>query len=331
MAIMRKRTLYALTIAATFALLAGCPGPGDDPVSSDGITVFVSIPPQQAIVQRIGGERVDAQVLIGPGRQPHAFEPSPRQMVALAKARLYLTIGVPFEPPLVERIQSQTQQLGVVDMAAGVTRRQFAAADAHEHDSEHGHEHDAHDHAHHGHDHSGHDHSGHDHHDHAHEGDDPHVWLSPVALKTLATNTAAALAAIAPEHTNEFNERRDALLAELDQLHDEIGQRLAPYRDQTFYVYHPAFGYFGDAYGLKQRAVEIAGKSPTPKQLRSLVEQARDDGATVIFVQKQFDRASAEALAEAVGCRVVAIDPLAGDVIDNLRQMAEAFDEALKP
>ena len=94
---------------------------------------------------------------------------------------------------------------------------------------------------------------------------------------------------------------------------------------ETFYVYHGAFAYFADAYGLEQKAIEVTGRSPTPKQLAALAGQAKEEGGTIVFVQPQFDQSSAVSLAETIGGTVQELDPLEKDVIGNLRTIASAI------
>ena len=77
-----------------------------------------------------------------------------------------------------------------------------------------------------------------------------------------------------------------------------------------------------DAYGLRQKAVEIEGKAPTPRQFLALVKQARAEGVKIIFLQPQFDARRGQAIAEAIDGRVVIIDSLASDVIQNLDNVA---------
>ncbi len=105
--------------------------------------------------------------------------------------------------------------------------------------------------------------------------------------------------------------------------HRRIQKMLEPYRGRSFYVFHPGFGYFADAYGLKQEAVEAGGRSPTPKQLRVLIEQVQADGVKTIFVQPQFAPQSAQVVAEAIGGKVVPINGLGKDVVRNLEDIAE--------
>ena len=81
---------------------------------------------------------------------------------------------------------------------------------------------------------------------------------------------------------------------------------------------------------MHQEAVEVEGKSPTPRQLYSLLTRAKTDKVKIVFVQPQFDRKSAQAIANGIGGEVVPLDPLAEDVVGNLKIMAEKIQSALK-
>lgn len=273
------------------------------------LEVFVSVPPQAYFAERIGGDLVKVHVLVQPGQDPHTFGPTPRQMAALSRARLYLKVGVPFERRLVSKIQDTHRQLAVVDTGKGIKRRRMAAH-------------------HHGHPdrHRGHGRHGHD----RDEGRDPHIWLSPPLIKTQAKHMADALQKADPGNAAHYQKNLSAFLKDVDATHAKIKKALVPYRGQTFFVFHPAFGYFGDAYGLKQEAVEMEGKSPTPRQLRRLIQEAKRDRVRIVFVQPQFDSKSAEAVARAIGGVAVPMDPLAKDVLKNLEAMAAKIENALR-
>lgn len=266
---------------------------------SDALRLFVSIPPQAFLVDTLAGPEADVRVLVPAGQSPHTFEPSPRQVIALGRADAYFTIGLPFEDRLTRKIQGATERARIVDLGPATREHHHVAASA-----------------------------GHAHHDH-HGATDPHTWLSPPLLKGMAVTVAETLTALRPGKADVYHQRLAALHADLDELHALIGRTLAPYRGQTFYVFHPAFGHFAEAYGLHQKAVEVSGKSPSPGQLTALIRQARRDGVRVIFVQPQFDRRSADTVARAIGGRVVPMDPLARDVLANLNAMAEHIRAAL--
>jgi zinc transport system substrate-binding protein len=232
-------------------------------------------------------------VLVQPGQDPHIFEPTPRQAVAIGRARLFFKIGMPFENELVERIAARHRGLTVVDVTEGIVKRT---------ETEPGEPDEA----------------------------DPHVWLSPPLLRIMAGNVAEALERADPDHAADYRRNAAAVSAELDALGARITRRLAPFRGQRFYVFHPAFGYFADAYGLVQKSVETEGKPPTPRRLRALVKQARTEGVKVIFFQPQFDVRAAGVIAEAIEGAAAPIDSLAPDVEKNLDEIAAKIRQSLR-
>jgi len=268
------------------------------------VNVFVSILPQAYVVEQLGGPHVEVDVLVGSGQSPHTFEPTPRQMAKLAEARVYFSVGVPFEARLLKKITATYKDLKVVDTRRGIALRV----------TEKGHEEGTGERGQHG---------------HAAEEPDPHFWLNPRLAKIQAANICEGLTTADPEHAAYYKKNLKEFQRKLDELDAKIAKALAPLKGKEFMVFHPAFGYFGDRYGLKQVAVEIEGKEPSARQLAALIDEAKHKGVRVIFVQPQFSRKSAEAVARAIGGAVVPMDPLARDYMKNLEDMAEKVGNAL--
>lgn len=327
---MRSLTLPVLLLAGVTALAQAAPLAAQE--RTDGpLTVGVSIPPQAYFVQRVGGEYVRILTLVEPGQSPHSYEPTPRQMTALAEAGLYFSIGVEFERQTLPRLGKLFPKMAIVDTRAGVPLRKMSA-DAHcEHEHEHDGEHD---------DHAGHQHEGEHHeehgetqpteHDHAAGEADPHIWLSPALVKIQARTICIALSSKDPAHADEYKRNLAAFEADLDKIHERLAEALKPLKGQEVFVFHPAYGYFMDEFGLRQVPVEIAGKEPTARQLAQLIDRAKAVGVHAVFVQPQFSKKTAQAVAEAIEGAVVAMDPLAADYLDNLERMAEAVKAGLK-
>jgi zinc transport system substrate-binding protein len=139
------------------------------------------------------------------------------------------------------------------------------------------------------------------------------------------------LTELAPEHAAAFARNHDAFVAELDTLDRDLHKLLDPLPDRRFMVFHPAWGYFADTYGLTQVSIEREGKEPGARSLATLIDQAKRERIKVVFVQPQFDKRSATQVAQAIGGVVVAVDPLASDYIDNLRRVGREFAGVLSP
>lgn len=263
------------------------------------LRVAVSVLPEAGIVERLGGDRVAVEVLVPPDRSPHTWEPTPQQLTRLADADLLITIGVPFEAVLLPRLARIAPRLPVVDGLTGIQRvpMESAAGPA-----------------------VGHDHAG---------APDPHVWLDAIRLETFAGTVAAALAAADPAGAAVYSQRLADLRIALAETDRAAAARLAPYAGRAILVFHPAYGYLTRRYRLRQIAVEVEGKEPSPRQLAALVELARAQGTRVLFVQPQLAGHTADAVAETIGGRIVTLDPLPEDPVAGIRAAADTIAEAL--
>lgn len=289
-----KGAIYIL--AALF--LFGC-AEKQDSTDAGKLSVFVSIQPQAGLAKAIAGDLADVHTLVGEGQSPHAYEPTARQLATLGDADALLTIGVPFETHLLKKIAPIYPDLPIIGTDAGIELRTMP----HDHDGEQC--------------------------SHDHGETDPHIWLSPANAIGIAANISKAMETADPGNREVYRANFETLAEELRQLNAEITDQLAPFQGSRFYVFHPSFGYFADTYGLEQIPIELDGKAPSPRQLVALIEQAGIDGVNVVFVQKQFPADSATAIAEAIGGSVVQLDPLAEDVVANLRLIAESVEMAL--
>lgn len=318
---MWKRVAIAIFISI-LAVCAGFPAHAAD--KPDGkVKVFVSILPVAYFVERVGGPNVEVNVLVGPGQDPHSFEPTPRLMTKLAEARVLYKMGFPFEENLIKKIGSAFKNIEVVDLQQGIQLRPMTEEEAEAEEAEHGHGHGKE--AEHGHGHEKGE-------EHSHDAGemDPHTWLDPKLAKIQAKTVADTLSRIDPSRMATYEENLKVFQADLDSVNERLAKALAPVKGKSFFVFHPAWGYFGDAYGLKQVPVQIGGKEPTARQLAKLVSHAKEDGVRVIFVQPQFSKKTAETLAKSIGGAVVALDDLAPDYLKNLQEMAGRIDTALE-
>lgn len=140
---------------------------------------------------------------------------------------------------------------------------------------------------------------------------------------------ATELTNLDPDNATRYTTNLAQVLAELEQVDEQIQSLLAPHAGKTFMVFHPAFGYFAEAYRLHQDSIEVEGKSPTPRQLYALTRRAKEKEVRVIFIQPQFDQKSTQTVATAIGAKVAVLDPMLEDIAANLLDMAEQIHAAL--
>lgn len=315
----RLRLAGLLCLAIAGALWTGCPQ-GEEPAvppiqiaeASEQVVAVVSIEPQGWLVRRIGGERVHLATMVPPGQSPHSYEPSPGQLAQVARAQIYFAVGtgVEFEEAHLGTLREQAPAMQVVELGAGIPLRPWGETGSDDH-AGHDHDHD-HDRA------SGNDHGA---------VEDPHVWLSPAHLGTMAEAVRDGLVGVDPDHADGYRSRTGEVLAQLEQLDLEMKTLLEPLSGRSFLVVHPSWGYFADAYGLTQLAVETEGRQPGPVGVAAVIAQARELGIRTVFVSPQFDASAAEVIAGEIGGTVVTADPLASDPPAQLLALSRALAE----
>jgi len=252
--------------------------------------VIVSIVPEKTFVEAIGGDYVAVQVMVQPGSSPHTYEPKPSQMKQIAHAKLYLAIGVEFERVWLPKFRDLNPTLSIVDISSGITRRTM-------------------------------------HEKHAGETDalDPHIWTAPANAAILARNIITALQKADPDHAGIYADNGAKLLETIRQTDASLHTMLDPLKGSSFMVFHPSWGYFADAYGLTQLPVQIAGKSPKPRELVHLIKQARSEHVRAIFTQPEMSNTLAKVLANELHIPVVRISPMAPDWSANLLRLARTI------
>lgn len=243
--------------------------------------VVVSIAPYQFFVHEIAGDTVQISLLVPPGASFHYFEPSPKQILQAAHSDIWFRLGEPFEERALNALQGHNRHLRVVDLREGVD---LITVDAEGH--------------------QGCCHVG---------GADLHIWLSPKQAKIQAKAIAHALMEAYPENTELYGLRLERLLAQLDQLDQQITEKLRPLKNRTLMVAHSAYAYYARDYKLEQLPIEFEGKDPSPRQLDKVLNEARKAHIKVIFTQPQYSSKGAQLLAKELGGKVVSLDPYSGD------------------
>jgi zinc transport system substrate-binding protein len=172
--------------------------------------------------------------------------------------------------------------------------------------------------------------SNHSHDNHKHHGDDdenldPHIWTSPSNVKIIAKNIYKALKEIDKANENYYKQNYAKFLKHIEQTDKKIKLILKNSEHAKFMVFHPAWGYFAKEYHLEQLAIESGGKSPKPKHLTYLIDEAKEKKVKAIFTSPEFSQSSAKLIAKAVGVPVVKISPLNPKWSQNIIKLAKAI------
>ncbi|PYF09127.1 metal ABC transporter solute-binding protein, Zn/Mn family [Ureibacillus chungkukjangi] len=276
-----KKFSYLLLIAALFLGLTACNSTSTTnneaattKKDADTINVYTTVYPLSYFAERIGGEYVNVTSIYPPGTNEHTFEPTQKDMMALADADLFFYIGLGLEG-FVENakntLKNENVKLVATSDAISDDQLQASAEEEHAHEDE-GHE--EHDHDHEGDGHEEDEEEGHEGHNHGET--DPHLWLSPTLSQDLARAVKDELVAALPEQEQLLNENYDQLISDLESLDQEFEKMASKATSKTFFVSHASFGYIAQQYGLEQ--IAIAGinsqSEPSQKELTEIVDQA---------------------------------------------------------
>lgn len=264
-----KSRILALAAAVLLAPLVAAAQP---------LQVVASFSILADIATQVGGPDVAVRSLVGPDGDAHEYEPTPADARKLAAAQVLVVNGLDFEAWL-PRLQKAAGFAGRTVVASkGVEPRRLD--DAHEEHEAHGdHDDRRHDH----------DHGHHGEHGHHHGDLDPHAWQDLANGAIYARNIARAFAEADPAHAQAYRQRADAYVARIEALDQRVRQlfeAIEPARRKVVSS-HDAFGYFGQAYGV--RFVALAGVStdaePSAADMARIIEQVRRERVPAVFVE----------------------------------------------
>ncbi len=280
-----------LAISLLLAILAGC----NTNENETQKTITISIAPQKYFAKALLPDNYDINMMVPPGASPATYEPTPKQLQKLSQSEIYVRIGkIEFEQVWMPKIKDINPELKVVDASEGV--------DFIEDGNGHGHVHEA----------------------------DPHIWTSPILAKQMTKNMSEAFIAQFPEDKEAINKNTEKLLKELEEIHQAIQGQLAAHSGKAFLIYHPALAYFARDYELRQMAIEHHGKEPSASDMTHILEKAKKENISTVFIQQQFDQRSAVTIADEIGAEVVVINPLSENwksgILDISKKLKNSFE-----
>lgn len=273
-----------ISIAALAAMLA-------TPVIAAPPRIVVDTPVTASLVADVLGDLGTPDVLIDQGSSVHHYQMRPSEAAALQSADLLVWFGPELTPWLSRAAATRGDKAGlelldvpgtVLRDYADVTHDDDTAQDDHDHSDGHEHEHDED----HGHD-DEHEHADHDHHD----GVDPHAWLDPGNAAPWLNAIAEHLSGLDPDNAAAYAANATEAATRIARLDDDLGAMLAPFVNDSFVVFHDAYGYFTDHFGLSPAIAVSLGDatSPSAARLAEVRAQVVQSGARCAFPEFAHD------------------------------------------
>lgn len=289
------KKIFSLLIVTGLTLstlmLSAC---GNDSTSTEDesgkMVVAVSIVPETTLAKAVCGDLAEVITMIPPGSSPENYEPTPQQMVQFSESSIYFSIGVPTEGTA---ILPNVGDVKVVHLEKAVSQ---AYPDRTFESGER----------------------------------DPHIWLSPKRAVVMVQAIADEMSVIDAQNKDTYQKNASDYIAKLSALDKNISSVLSDMTNKKIVVFHPAFGYLADDYGLEMFALEEEGKEATPQHLQEMIDLAKAENIKVIFYQEEIDSSQSKAYAEEIGGKTTQLSPLSADYIENLQKMADTIREAIQ-
>ena len=289
---MKIRKVFAVLflLASCSLSLAACSSGVTQEEIPDKKIIAVTIVPEKTFAEAVCGDLAEVVVMVPPGSNPENYEPTPQEMKLLEKSSLYFTIGVPTEEANILPEIGDIKTISLQDEVAKMYPDREFRSGER----------------------------------------DPHIWMSPKRAEVMVETIAREMGKIDSKNKEIYNDHAQEYIKKLDLLDEDIADTLRDVKNKKFIVYHPAFGYLADDYGLQMYALEEEGKEATINHLQDMIDLAKEENVKVIFYQEEIDSSQSAAFAEEIGGKTMQLAPLAPDYIENLERMAEIMRETMR-
>ncbi|WP_325918787.1 zinc ABC transporter substrate-binding protein ZnuA [Pseudomonas frederiksbergensis] len=259
------------------------------------VKVLTSIKPLQLIAAAVQDGVAVPQVLLPPGASPHHYALRPSDVRKVQSVDLLYWIGPDMEGFLPRVLNGRTLPSVAVQELPGLKLRHFAqdSASHEDHDDDGGDDHD---------------------HDHRPGTVDAHLWLSPHNARVIAARMAADLSAADPANAARYQSNLKGFNQRLDALDARIKARLAGVAGKPYFVFHEAFDYFEDNYGLKHAGVfaVAAEVQPGAQHVAAMRTRLQAVGKTCVFSEPPLRPRLAETLVAGLPVKLAELDALGG-------------------
>ena len=270
-------------------------------VSADKIKVVATITPLADFAKQVGGARVDVTLLLPAGASPHTYEPTPKAVQEISKAKIFIRIGAGLEFWADKLVSAAARDMMTVTCSEGIALI---------HGEDHG---------------------------HAISHVDPHIWLDPVICMDIIRKIEAAFSKTDPSNTSYYKKNASEYIARLTSLDREISKKVRTFRTKEYITFHSAWNYFSKRYGLKVAGVieEGPGKEPSARHIGEILRLIKGLNTRVVFAEPQSSTRIAEVIAKEAGAQVLILDDLGGQkgretYLDLMRYNLAVMEKAFK-
>jgi zinc transport system substrate-binding protein len=255
------------------------------------VTVLTSIKPLQLIAAAVQEGVGTPDVLLPPGASPHHYALRPSDVRKVAAVDLVYWVGPDMEGFLPRVLQGRSKPTVAVQDLPGMHLRRFGE-DSHSHADED----DDHD------------------HDHRPGSLDAHLWLSTVNARVIAQRMASDLASADPANAARYASNAAAFAKRLDALDTRLQARVAGIKGKPYFVFHEAFDYFEQAYGLQHAGVfaVAAEVQPGAQHVAAMRARLKEAGKTCVFSEPPMRPRLAETLTAGLPVKLAELDALGG-------------------
>lgn len=295
----------AVCVAVIVAILAGTPAAGSD-------RIVASIKPVHSLVAAVMGETGKPFLIIHGGTSPHSYTLKPSVAKKIGAAKIIFWIGERLESSLTKPIEAlgKKARLVTLSLSPGIKPLAFRKGglfESHEHKDL----------------------------DHSNSDEiDNHFWLDPANAIIFVARIEQALSAAHPANRKRYRANARTLVIRLNVLSAEIGKRLQPVRDRPFIVFHDAYRYFENRFGLKALGTIVVNpdRKPGARRLSTIRKKIREAGAICVFSEPQFTPKLIRVVTNGTGARTGILDPIGARLTPGpalyfqlMRNMATAF------
>jgi ABC-type Zn uptake system ZnuABC Zn-binding protein ZnuA len=277
---------------------------------TEPLNIVVTIPVLKDLTEQVGGPHVRVTSLLNGYENEHTYSPKPSDLVAVRKARLLFEVGIGLEVWVSSLVKNAgSASLRVVTTSKGIALlrdRPDRGGASHAVDEE--------------------------------ERGNPHVWLDPENAMTMMRHITEALIQVDPAHATEYRTNQASYLRKLDQLRQDLSDRITRLVDRRFIAHHPAWPYLARRFGFQIVGTiqPQSGSEPSALQLHGLIAKIKKERIKVVVSEIQLSQKIPDLLAKETGARVVVLTTLTGGLpntetyIDMLRynvlQLTNALD-----